>query len=48
MYDTLMEHKAKEEYFVYQQQNDHPGLNLEKSGLVISIDNPWLSASPNG
>lgn len=47
MYGTLMEEKAREEY-VAQQQVNHPGLATEKSGLVVSMDNPWLAASPDG
>ena len=48
MYGTLMEEKAREEYTTHQQQINHPGLTTEMSGLVISIDNPWLAASLNG
>ncbi len=47
MYGTLMEEKGREEYTAHQQ-NSHPGLTTEMSGLVTSIDNPWLAASPDG
>lgn len=48
MYGTLMEDKARQEYIEKQQENGHPGLTTEQSGLVISTHNPWLAASPDG
>ena len=31
----------------YQHKNGHPGLTTQPAGLVISVDNPWLAASPD-
>ena len=39
---------AKREYQTYQQQHGHPGLAVDSSGLFISLDDPWLAASPDG
>ena len=48
MYGTLMEDTARQEYISHQQRSGHPGLITEDSGLVISMDNPWMAASPDG
>ena len=47
MYRILREDAAKEKY-VAEQQANHPGLNTKPSGLVVSLENPWLAASPDG
>ena len=47
-YGTAMEHKTTLQYKTYQQQHGHPGLKVESCGLVISLDNPWLAATPDG
>ncbi len=47
MYGMLMEDVAQQKYVEKQQQN-HPGLKTEPSGLVVSLENPWLAASPDG
>ena len=47
-YGTLMEDVARQEYVNKQHENGHPGLKTRESGLVISMDNPWLAASPDG
>ena len=43
-----MENQALQEYKVYQQQHGHPNLKVDKSGLCISVSNPWLAGSPDG
>jgi len=46
-YGTKMEHVARNQYITHQQQQGHPDLKTEKPGLVISLQNPWLAASPD-
>ena len=46
-YGSLMEDVARQQYVCYQQQHGHCNLTTEKTGLVISPDNPWLAASPD-
>ena len=48
MYGTLMEDKAREDYIAYQHKENHPGMTITKCGLVVSMANPWLAASPDG
>lgn len=48
MYGTLMEPVAKDDYVQYQVNNGHPGLTTESVGLVVSVQTPWLAASPDG
>ena len=43
-----MEDTAKREYQTYQQQHGHPDLTVDNSGLFISLDDPWLAATPDG
>ena len=43
----LMEDVAME-YEMKQVENGSLGLIIKRSGLVISEDNPWLAASPDG
>lgn len=38
---------ARQQYVAYQHQNDHTGLQTTQTGLVVSINNPWLAASPD-
>ena len=40
-----MENRALQEYKVYQLQH---GQKVDKSGLCISVSNPWLAGSPDG
>ena len=47
MYGIEMEPEARNDYVKYQQNNGHPGLRTEHVGLVVSIENPWLAASPD-
>jgi len=47
-YGTVIEETAKCEYQTCQQQHGHPGLTVDSIGLSISLDDPWLAASPDG
>lgn len=47
LYGTNMEDTARQLYVRYQNQQDHVGLETHRVGLVISVDNPWLAASPD-
>ena len=47
-YGQAMEDRAKLRYQTYQRQHGHPGLIVESCGLHISVDKPWLAASPDG
>ena len=46
-YGCTMEATARDEYVTYQQQKGHPSLTTTKTGLVVSMGNPWLAASPD-
>lgn len=46
-YGITMEGKTSQQYATYQKQNGHVNLQTHKSGLVISVTNPWLAASPD-
>ena len=47
-YGQAMEDRAKLRYQTYQRQHGHPGLIVESCGLHVSVDKPWLAASPDG
>ena len=47
-YGMEMETTAQQEYITHQQQSGHSGLVVEKCGLFVSPENPWLAASPDG
>ena len=47
LYGTNMENIARQQYVTYQNQKGHVGLGTHRVGLVISVDNPWLAASPD-
>ena len=47
MYGIEMEAEARNDYIRYQHSNGHPGLSTEHVGLVISLENPWMAASPD-
>ena len=46
-YGMEMEEATKQEYTAYQQQNGNP-LTVHNCGLFVSLENPWLAASPDG
>ena len=47
-YGAKMEEVARQEYALHQQQTGHPDLRVDKCGLCISVNTPWLAASPDG
>lgn len=47
-YGAVMEDTAKHEYQTYQQQHGHPGLKVDNCGLFVSLNHPWLAATPDG
>ena len=46
-YGTRMEDTTRQDYVAYQRERGHPNLTISKAGLVVSLDNPWLAASPD-
>ena len=46
-YGIQMEDVARQQYITHQQQQGHSGLKTEKTGLIVSVENPWLAASPD-
>ena len=46
-YGRSTEDTARHQYVAYQHQNGHVGLQTIQTGLVVSVDNPWLAASPD-
>ena len=47
-YGTEMEEKTRQEYTTHQQEMGHQGLAVDSAGLSVSLENPWLAASPDG
>lgn len=47
-YGVLMEDQARTEYITHQQEHKDPGVNVRGCGLFISLNNPWLAATPDG
>ena len=47
-YGTLMENVARTKYLAHQQEKKHPGVTVAGCGLFVSLDNPWLAATPDG
>ncbi len=45
-YGQVMERRTSVQYVQLQQQQ-HPELTIQPSGLVIAPDHPWLGASPD-
>ena len=43
----LQEETTKAKYLA-EKQKTSPGITTSQSGLVISTENPWLAASPDG
>ena len=46
-YGLLMEDPTRERYTHSQQQSGHHEITTVKTGLVVSMDNPWLAVSPD-
>ena len=47
-YGATMEDTVRQEYYTYQRLNGHPNLKLDNCGLFVSLNNPWLAATPDG
>ena len=47
-YGSEKEEETTQQYINHQRKNGHPDLSVDKSGLSISLTNPWLAASPDG
>ncbi len=47
-YGQVLEERAKKEYQTFQLQHGHLGLKVECCGLFVSLENPWLAATPDG
>ena len=47
MYGNVMEPVAQDEYVQYQNLHGHPNLKAERIGLVISVETPYIAASPD-
>ena len=45
-YGIEMESEARKQYIAYQIRRGH-AVQTSRTGLVISVDNPWLAASPD-
>ena len=45
-YGTVMESTSRQEYLQYHNQHGHKFTSV-RTGLVISLENPWLAASPD-
>ena len=39
--------KTCAEYITHQQQLKHPEVSLTNCGLFVSMENPWLAATPD-
>ncbi len=42
------EDTAREKYITYMKQQGHSNLSVEKCGLFVSTENPWLAGTPDG
>ena len=47
-YGSDKEESTRQQYETYMKQNGHPTFKIEKCGLFVSLENPWLAASPDG
>ena len=47
-YGSRMEQRARDEYTTYQRENGKSGLCVTNCGLFVSLQNPWLAATPDG
>ena len=47
-YGIEMEQTARMEYLEHQHSNGHPDLKTKNVGLIVSVETPWLAASPDG
>ena len=47
-YGSDKEESTRQQYETYMKQNGHPTFKIEKCGLFVSLENPWLAVSPDG
>ncbi len=47
-YGLDKEESSSLQYLAYMRENGHPSLQVEKCGLFVSLETPWLAASPDG
>lgn len=46
-YGNDKEETARQKYVEHQRLNGHPNLAIERTGLVVSEESPWLAARPD-
>lgn len=47
-YGISMEETTRQQYVTYLQKKGSAGFTTQDAGLVISVDTPWIAASPDG
>ena len=47
-YGIEMEQTDRMEYLEHQHSNSHPDLKTKNVDLIVSVETPWLAASPDG
>lgn len=47
-YGTEHEDTARQLYVTYMKANGHCNLTVDRCGLFVSLDNPWLASTPDG
>ena len=47
-YGTDRESSTRQKYVTYMKQQGHSHLNVKASGMFVSLENPWLAATPDG
>ncbi len=47
-YGISNEDDTREKYITYMKQHGHSNLSVEKCGLFVSTENPWLAGTPDG
>lgn len=47
-YGAENEETTRQRYVTHMKQNGHPNLIVQPCGLFISLETPWLAATPDG
>ena len=47
-YGIQREDVACQQYITYMRHNGHSSLEVQKCGLFVSLENPWLAGTPDG
>ena len=47
-YGASKEEQTRKEYETHMRSNGHTNLSVEPCGLFVSVEHPWLAASPDG